>query len=105
MEGGSMTSGCFLVRCHGLGGVDSRKSVAEGHYGIFALGAAGGHHFHICTGALQVVIRPLLLKASVKEALRMGGRYAWLPGHAGFHLQVVEDSLLADVRQRAVGSM
>ena len=92
-----MTSGCFLICCHSLGGVDSRKGVAKGQHGVFALGAAGGDHFRICTGALQAVIRPLLLEASVEKALRVGCRDACLPSHAGFHLQVVEDCFLADV--------
>lgn len=105
MKGGGVTSGCFLIRRHGLGGVHSRKGVAEGDHGIFALGAVGGDDFHICTGALHAVIRPLLLKTSVEEALRVGGGYARLPSHAGFHLQVVEDGLLAYVGQRAGGAV
>lgn len=68
-----MASGCFLICCHGLRGVDPRKGVAKGHHGIFALRAAGRDHFHIRTGVLQTVFRPLLLKTSVKEALRVGG--------------------------------
>lgn len=92
-----MTSGCFLIRCHGLGGVDPRKGVAKGHHGIFVVRAAGRDHFHICTGALETVIRPLLLKASVEKALRVRGGHTGLPSHAGFHLQVVEYSLLAYV--------
>lgn len=71
--------------------------MAKGHHGVFALGAAGGDHFHICTGALQAIIRPLLLEASVEKTLRVGGGDTCLSSHAGFHLQVVEDSLLADV--------
>lgn len=104
MEGGGVTSGCFLICCHGLGGVDTRKGVTKGNHGVFALGAAGGNHFHICTGTLQTVIRPLLLKASVEETLRVGGGYARLTGH-GFHLQVVEYGLLAYVGQGAGGAM
>ena len=96
-----MTPGCFLIRCHGLGGVHSWKGVAKGHQGIFVVRAMGGDHFHICTGTLKVVIRPLLLKTSVEETLRVGGGYALLSNHAGFHLQVVEDRLLAYVGQRA----
>lgn len=105
VEGCSVTSGCFLVRCHGLGGVDPRKRVAEGRHGVFAVGAAGGDHFHICTGSLQTVVRPLQWKASVEEALRVGGGHAGLPCHAGFHLKVVEYGLLADVGQGAGGAV
>lgn len=105
VEGGGVTSGCFLIRCHGLGGVDPRKRVAKGHHSIFALRAAGGDHFYICTGELHTVVRPLLLKASVQEALRVGDGNAGLPGHAGFHLQVVEYGLLADVWQGAGGAV
>lgn len=105
MESGSVTSGCFLISCHGLWGVDPRKCVAKCHYGIFALRAAGGDHFHICTGALQTLIRSLLLKASVEEALGVGGGYARLPGHGSFHLQVVEYGLLAYVWQGAGGAV
>lgn len=103
VEGGSMTSGCFLICCHGLGGVDPRKGVAKGHHGVFVLRTAGGDHFHICTGAF--LIRSLLLKASVEEALRVGGGHARLPRHAGFHLQVVEYSFLAYVGQGARGAL
>ena len=95
-----MTSGGFLIRCHGLGGVNAGKGVAKRNHGVFALGAAGGNHFHICTGTLQTVIRPLLLKASVEETLRVGGGHARLASH-GFHLQVMEYGLLAYVRQGA----
>lgn len=100
-----MTSGGFLISCHGLGGVHPRKGVAKSHHGVFALGAVGGDHFHVCTSVLQAVIGPLLLKTSVEEALRVGGGYACLTSHAGFHLQVVEDGLLAYVGQRAGGSV
>lgn len=96
-----MTSGCFFICCHGLGGVDPRKGVAKGHHGVFVLRTAGGDHFHICTGPFQTVIRSLLLKASVEEALRVRGGYARFPWHAGFHLQVVEYSFLAYVGQGA----
>lgn len=105
VEGGSVTSGCFLIRCHGLGSVDPRKGVAKCPHGIFALRAPGGDHFHICTGPLQTVIGPLLLKAPVEETLRVGNGYVGLPGHTGFHLQVVEYGLLANVWQGAGGAV
>lgn len=105
MEGGGVTPSCFFIRCHGLGGVDSRKGVAKGHKPVLALGAVGGDHFHIGTGTLETVISPGLLERSVEEALGVGGVHARLPGHAGFHLQVVEYSLLADVGQGAGGAV
>lgn len=73
MEGGSMASGCFLIRRHGLGGVDPRKRVAKGGRGVFVLRAAGGDHIHIRPGAHHAIIGPLLWKTSVEEAFRVGG--------------------------------
>lgn len=101
VEGGSMASSGFFICCHSLWGVDTRKSVAKGHHGILVVGAAGRYHFHISTRTLQAVIRPLLLKASVEQALGVGGGDGGLPRHASFHLQMVEDSLLANVWQGA----
>ena len=77
--------------------------MTKGHHGIFVHRAAGGDHLDIRTRALQTVLRSLLLKGSMKKALRMGGVHARLTGHACFHLQVVEYSLLAYVGQGAGG--
>jgi len=99
VEGGGVAPGRFLVRRHGLGRVDPRKGVAKGHIGVFVLGAAGRDDLHGAAGALQAVVGPL--EARVEEALGAGGVDAGLSRHAGFHLQVLEDGLLADVGQGA----
>lgn len=96
-----MAPSCLFICCHSLWGVDPRKSVTKGHHGIFAVGAVWGYHFHICTRALQASIGPLLLKTSVKQTLRMGDGDGRLPRYASFHLQVVEDSFLANMWQGA----
>lgn len=79
--------------------------MTKGRLGIFVHRAAGGNHLDICSRALQTVLRSLLLKGSMKEAIRMGGGHARLTGHACFDLQVVEYGLLAYVGQGAGGAV
>ena len=71
--------------------------MTKGHHGIFVHRAAGGDHLDICTRALQTVLRSLLLKGSMKKALRMGGVHGRLTVCGGLRWLVVVYSRLAYV--------
>ncbi|TNN36294.1 hypothetical protein EYF80_053551 [Liparis tanakae] len=102
VEGGGVAPGRLLVGRHGLGRVDPGEGVAEGHVGVFALRAAGGDG--LCGAAALQAVVGAPLEAAVQEALGARGVEAGFARHAGFHLQVVQDGLLADVGQRAGGA-